>query len=46
MGVTLPDKIHNFGLSSVGKVEEILKSNFFDESIECFNELILVNFSF
>ena len=45
MGVTLPDRVHNFGLYSVGQVEEIPKYKPVDDSVECFNELTLVNFS-
>ena len=46
MGVTLPDKVQNFGLYSVGQIEETLKSKLVDEYVECFNELILVIFTF
>ena len=46
MGVTSTDKVYNFGLSSVKQVEESLKSKLFDESVQCFNEVILVNLSY
>ena len=44
MGVTFLDKVQYFALSSVGQVEEILKSKLSDKPVECFNELISVNF--
>ena len=37
MQLTFPDKIQNFGISSVGQVEKILKYKIFDESVEYFN---------
>ena len=46
VGVTLPDKVQNFGLYIVGQIEESLKSKLVDEYVECFNELILVIFTF
>ena len=43
-GVNLPEKLNHFGICSVGQVEESLKSKLVDESGECFNEFILVDF--
>ena len=44
-GVTFPDKVQHFGLSSVGQTEEVLNSKVVDESVECFNEPTLVDLS-
>ena len=45
VGVTFLDKVQYFALSSVGQVEEIPKSKLSDKPVECFNELVGVNFS-
>ena len=46
MGATLPDTVHHFGLLSVEQVEEMRKFKLVDESVECFNKLTLVDFSY
>ena len=46
VGVNLSNKVNNFFISSVRQVEEILKSKLVDESVQCFNKLILVDLSF